>query len=108
MENKDSKIIGSIKGGLVLGRSHFVGHIYMYFEDGRPHFRINAILPIQTVMQGGEYIINPTAVKRFQEEITLIYSSLKDNEKTENIILTIAKVVYGDAIIGIILGKNIT
>ena len=69
----DGHIIDGRSGGLVLGRSHNEGHIYIIGIEG-DGFIINSCL------EGGEYVMNQNAKAEYEKEIVQINSDTTGSE----------------------------
>lgn len=58
-----SKVVDARGGGLIMGRSHLEGNIYMYCFDGK-NFKY-----ADCNLQGGEYLVNTLASTRYRARL---------------------------------------
>ncbi|MFR2354963.1 hypothetical protein [Bacteroides ovatus] len=68
---KEGKVVDARRGGLVIGRSHDEGNIYMIQEYLNGYRVINN-------MEGGEYVICHEAIEKHKDRIVLINSMQMD------------------------------
>lgn len=68
---KEGKVVDARRGGLVIGRSHDEGNIYMIQEYLNGYRVINN-------MEGGEYVIGHETIEKHKDRIVLINSMQMD------------------------------